>query len=96
MKTFAAVSACALTLLIAGTASAAEYRIPFGDLDLSSPQGAAQFDRRVSRASRIACNGGTALEQARCMGQFRADARGGLPAQRRDDYARGRSDRSTL
>lgn len=96
MKTFAAVSACALTLLIAGTASAADYRVPFGDLDLASPQGAARFDRRVAQMARSACNGGSALHQARCVAQFRADARSGLPTDRRDDYARGRSDRPML
>ncbi len=96
MKTFAAASACALALLVAGTATAQNYRISFGDLDLGSAEGAAQFDRRVSRAARAACNGLTALDAVECTYKFRAQARNLLPESRRDEYARGRQDRASL
>ncbi len=93
MKTFAAASACALALLVAGTASAEDYRIPFGDLDLGSAQGAAQFDRRVARAARAACDGRSPLAEFRCEARVRADIVGLLPYARRDDYARARHGR---
>ncbi len=96
MKAFVAASACALALLVAGTASAEDYRIAFGDLDLGTPQGATQFDRRVNRAARGACNAGSPLDQARCTVLFRSEARSRLPDAHRDAYARARADRATL
>ncbi|WP_366145279.1 UrcA family protein, partial [Brevundimonas sp.] len=46
MKTLASLAAV-LTLAAAGSASAGEVRIPWGDLDLSTAAGADAFDRRV-------------------------------------------------
>ncbi|MEQ7156160.1 UrcA family protein [Brevundimonas aurifodinae] len=91
MKTLAiAVSALAL---LAGAASAQDYRIPFGDLDLASVQGANAFDARVDAASRQACRGGGPLAEHQCRVRFRAEAIRLLPTVRRDDYARARGGR---
>lgn len=91
--TFVAATAVAVALFAAGTASAQDLRIAFGDLDLASPEGAAQFDRRVTRAARRACDGGSPLATAACMVRFRAEAQTLLPEVRRDEYARGRAGR---
>lgn len=92
MKTLAAATALAVALLsaAAGTASAEDYRVRFGDLDLSSPQGAAQYDRRVNRASRSACAGTDPMSFAQCRIRFRAAALELLPASRQAEYARAR------
>lgn len=91
MKTLAiAVSALALS---AGAASAQDYRIALGDLDLGSIQGAAAFDARVASVSRRACRAGSPLDQHQCRARFRAEAMSLLPAARRDDYARVRGGR---
>lgn len=84
----------AAALLYAAPAAAQEtQRIPYGDLDLSSPAGAAAFDQRVRRAGRAACldPSGPSLADLSCLRRFRRDAREALPRQRQDDYARSRS-----
>lgn len=91
--TLVAATAVAMALFTAGTASAQDVRISFGDLDLASSEGAAQFDRRVNRASRRACNGGSPLATAACVARFRTEAQTLLPEVRRDEYARGRAGR---
>ena len=93
MKAFAAASTLALALVSAGAASAQDYRIAYGDLDLATSQGAARFDRRVSRAARGACQTGAPLADAQCTARFRAEALDGLPTAHRQDYARARGDR---
>ncbi|MGV3578804.1 UrcA family protein [Brevundimonas sp.] len=91
MNRFAAASAAvAVALLSAGTASASEYRIRIGDLDLSTPQGASAFDRRVIGVANTACVAGTPLDQARCRRDFRIEALERLPVAHREDYARAR------
>ena len=88
-----ASAALAAAILSAGAASAAEWRVPIGDLNLSTPQGAATLDRRITGAAHGACNSGGALDQARCRVLFRREAMDNLPLSLRDDYARARSSR---
>lgn len=91
MKTFAfALAALALS---AGAASAQDYRIAFGDLDLGSVAGADAFDARVNTAARRACRSGAPLSDYQCRVRFRAEAMRLLPGIRRDDYARARGGR---
>ena len=55
-RTIASVlAACALAA--AGSASAQEVRIAFGDLDLATTAGAATFDARIDKAARKFCRG---------------------------------------
>ncbi|WGM29807.1 UrcA family protein [Brevundimonas sp. NIBR11] len=95
MIRFAAASAAlAVAILSAGAASAASsYRIAIGDLDLSTPRGAATFDRRIRGLAETACLSGGPLDQARCRTDFRREAFNQLPQAYRDDYARARSSR---
>lgn len=94
MNRFAAASAAvAVVILSAGTASASGYRITFGDLDLGSADGAAQFDQRIDRVAQSACRTGAPLPDAQCVRRFRVEALNQLPAARRQDYARARGDR---
>ena len=84
----------AAVLLYAAPAAAQDsQRIPFGDLDLSSPPGAAAFDQRVRQAGRKACvdPSGPSLADLTCLRRFRREALEALPGARRDDYARSRS-----
>ena len=89
----AATAAIAVAVLSAGAASAFEYRIAVGDLDLGSATGAVRFDQRVNRAAEQACAGGTPLPDAQCVLRFRVEAFRQLSADRRADYARGHADR---
>lgn len=91
MKTIVAASAVAVALLTAGTASAQDLRIAYGDLDLSTALGARQFDRRVDRAIRAACAGGSRLQTLQCGSALRAEIETRLPGVHRDQYARART-----
>lgn len=92
MHRFAAAStALAVAVLSAGAASA-QSRIAYGDLNLGSAAGAAQFDRRVDRAARAVCGGRSSLSEATCTRQFRAEATRRLPQSDRTDYARARTE----
>lgn len=93
MKAFAAATAIAVTLATAGAASAQDVRVAYGDLDLSTASGAQQFDRRVNRAVRTACQGGSLRETAQCAAALRAEIQSLLPSVRREEYARGHSTR---
>ncbi|WP_298159314.1 UrcA family protein [Brevundimonas sp.] len=89
----AVTAAMAVAVLSAGAASASDYRVGFGDLDLATSEGAARFDRRVGRAARAACQTGSPLLEVRCRARFRSEAMRLLPDGRREDYARARGDR---
>lgn len=89
----AATAAVAVTLLAAGAASASDYRVAVGDLDLSSPQDAATFDRRIQGVANTACVSGTSMDQLRCRVAFRREVLSQLSDARRDDYARARNER---
>lgn len=91
MKTLAL--AFAALALSAGAASAQDYRIAFGDLDLASVSGADAFDARVNRVARRACRVGAPIAEHQCRVRFRAEAMRQLPSVRREDYARARGGR---
>lgn len=90
MKTFIAASAAVVAILTSGAAMAQDIRIPYGDLDLASAEGAKTFDRRVDRALRTACRGGSRLQSAQCVSSLRGDIEALLPAARQAEYAQGR------
>lgn len=93
MKTLIALMAATAVLTVAGAASAHDARVRYGDLDLASPEGAAQFDRRVERAARSACSGSSGLAPNACAARFRREVHGLLPVARQDEYARGHATR---
>ena len=90
IRLVAASAALAAAVLSAGAASAQDYRIAFGDLDLGSAQGAAQFDRRVDRVAQHACAGTAPRPDAQCVRRVRVEAMRLLPDASREDYARAR------
>lgn len=97
MIRFAAASAAvAVAILSAGAASASDYRIAFGDLDLGSAEGATRFDQRVERVARSVCSSGAPLPDAQCVRRLRVEAVSQLPAAHREDYARARGDRTVV
>ena len=83
----AATAALAVTVLSAGAASASDYRLAFGDLDLGSARDAAD------RAARAACASGSPLSAARCRRDFQSEVMRLLPQAHREDYARTRTER---
>jgi len=93
MQKFAFAFAAAVLCASAGAASAQDYRIAYGDLDLGSADGAAQFDRRVTRTGRQACRTGAPMADAQCVARFRVEAMRLLPDASRQDYARARGGR---
>lgn len=92
MKVLASLAAI-LTLATAGAASAQEARVRYGDLDLSSPAGAAAFDRRARDEGRRVCRAeAPGLVDLGCLRRVRAGAVDGLPEQQRTDYASARNE----
>lgn len=94
MKSLASLAAI-LALAVAGSASAQEARIAWGDLDLSSAAGADAFDARVEAAARTLCRGarkpGSRLsDRAFCRAAVQAEAVRLLPAPVQVDYALSR------
>ena len=89
----AASAALAVAVLSAGAASAQNYRIAFGDLDLGSTEGAVRFDQRVDRVARTVCTVDTPLADAQCVRRFRVAAMRQLPEASREDYARAHNGR---
>lgn len=94
MKTLASLAAI-LVVAAAGSASAQEARIKWGDLDLSSPAGADAFDARVQAASRKLCRGvrtpgRLVSDRAWCRAAVRAEAVRLLPGRAQVDYALSR------
>lgn len=72
---------------------AQDYRISFGDLDLSTPEGVARFDARLFHQARGACTlTGSRLPDSRCLRTFRAEALSLLSERQRQDYARARGE----
>lgn len=96
MNRFAAASAALAVAVLSAGAAGAQSRIAYGDLDLGSAAGSAQFDRRVDRAARGVCGGMAALSEARCIRRFRAEAMARLPQGERADYARARTASAAL
>ena len=90
MKTLASLAAV-LTLAAAGSASAGEVRIPWGDLDLSTAGGADAFDRRVRAAARKLCRNVPMIGgRAACQAAVRDEAVTLLPGAAQVDYALSR------
>jgi UrcA family protein len=90
MKTLASLAAV-LTLAAAGSATAGEVRIPWGDLDLSTPAGAEAFDARVRTAARKMCRSLPMTSgRAACQSAIREEAVSLLPGAAQVDYALSR------
>lgn len=94
MKTLASLAAV-IVVAAAGSASAQEARIKWGDLDLSSPVGADAFDARIQEACRKLCRGARmpgrlVNDRAWCRAAVRAEAVRLLPGRAQVDYALSR------
>lgn len=94
MKALASLAAV-LALAAAGSASAQEARIAWGDLDLSSAAGADAFDARVEAAARSLCRGarkpGSRIsDRAFCRAAVQAEAMRLLPGRVQVEYALSR------
>jgi UrcA family protein len=95
MKILASLTA-ALVLAAAGSASAQEARIAWGDLNLSTPAGAEAFDARVDAASRKMCRtarrtGSHLSDRAFCRAAVQSEALRQLPDTARTEYALSRT-----
>ena len=95
MKTLASLTAV-LALAVAGSASAQQARIAFGDLDMSTAAGADMFDARVAAATRSLCRtarapGSLISDRSFCRAAVQAEAVRRLPAPVQVDYARSRA-----
>lgn len=95
MDTLASLVAALIVASAAGSTSAQEARIGWGDLDLSSAAGAAAFDARVSTAADRMCRGarrpGSRLsDRAFCRTAVRNEAVRRLPGSVQVDYALSR------
>lgn len=97
MKTLASLAAVlALAVAVAGSASAQDARIAFGDLDMSSAVGANAYDARVETAARRLCRyarkpGSIISDRAFCRAAVQAEAVRLLPGRVQVEYARSRS-----
>jgi UrcA family protein len=90
MKILASLAA-ALTLAAAGSASAGEVRIAWGDLDLSTAAGADAFDARIRAAARKMCRNVPMIGgRAACQAAVRDEAVTLLPGAAQVDYALSR------
>ncbi|HEY0601109.1 UrcA family protein [Brevundimonas sp.] len=91
MKTLASLAAVLIVAGAAGSASAGEVRVAWGDLDLSTPAGADAFDARVRAAARKMCRGGSMIGgRAACPAAVREEAGTRLPGAAQVDYALSR------
>lgn len=89
-----ALVSAALLLGSAG-AAAADVRIAWGDLDLSTAAGASTLDRRIDRAADRACRNARRPasripDRAFCEARVRETVMDALPDAARQDYARSR------
>lgn len=94
MKILAFLSAV-LVLAAAGSVSAADARIGWSDLNLSTVAGGDAFDQRVEAAGRTLCRdarrpGSRLSDRAFCQAAVRREALRQLPAAAQVDYAAGR------
>lgn len=91
----ALASLAAVLALAAGSVSAQEARIAWGDLDLSSAAGADTFDARVEAAARTLCRGakkpGSRIsDRAFCRAAVQSEAVRLLPGRAQVEYALSR------
>ena len=95
----AALVACSAFAMAALPAAAQErpaprsddYRVRIGDLNLSTPDGAARLDQRIQREARNACVGAPGLAGLQCRRTLSRELRDALPPRQREEYARARS-----
>lgn len=95
MKILVSLAAALIVTAAAGTASAQEARIVWGDLNLSTAAGADAFDARVSAAARKMCRGvrrpGSLISDREfCRAAVRDEAIRQLPGTAQVDYALSR------
>jgi UrcA family protein len=96
MKILASLTAAAFVLVAAGSASAHEARIAWGDLNLSTPAGADAFDARVDAASRKMCRdarrpNSRLSDRSFCRAAVQSEALRALPDVAQADYALSRT-----
>jgi UrcA family protein len=94
MKTLASLTAV-LVLAAAGSASAADARIGWSDLNLATVAGGDAFDQRVDGAARTLCRdarrpGSLISDRASCQAAVRREAVRQLPGAAQVDYAASR------
>ncbi len=95
MKTLLACALTAALAIGAGAASAqssaANARVSFGDLDLSTPAGVATLDARIAAGARALCRtaqtGSRISGGAQCTAAFRAEVLAQMPSEARAQYA---------
>ncbi|HUQ13817.1 MAG TPA: UrcA family protein [Novosphingobium sp.] len=95
LRTLIATGSVATLIALSPVAQAADRQIKTSDLDLSSPKGQAELDKRVMRAARALCTGevtGTRLapkEDKECIARAAASAREALAAQAKGENRGG-------
>ena len=94
MKTLASLTAV-LVLAAAGTASAADARVGWSDLNLATVAGGDAFDQRVEAAAQTLCRnarrpGSRIDDRAFCQAAVRREAVHQLPGAAQVDYAASR------
>lgn len=94
MKTLASLTAV-LVLAVAGSASAADARIGWSDLNLATVAGGDAFDARVDVAAQTLCRdarrpGSRLSDRAFCQAAVRREAVRQLPGAAQVDYAASR------
>ena len=95
MKVLSSLAGAALIVAAAGSASAQEARIPWGDLDLGTGRGAATLDNRIEAAADRLCRnarrpGSLISDRSFCRAATARVALGDLPPAAQADYARGK------
>lgn len=93
MKSLALIAAA--LVLSAGAANAAATRIAYGDLNLSTVEGAAALDARIEKAARAYCRnytvaGSRIVRADVCERAVREEVMAQLSATARADYAQAR------
>lgn len=93
MKSLALIAAA--LVLSAGAANAAISRVAYGDLNLSTAEGAAALDARIDRAAKAFCrnytvSGSRIVRTDICQRAVREEVMAQLSASARADYAQAR------
>jgi UrcA family protein len=86
---FRIASLATAAVLAASAASASDLRLSYGDLDLSTREGAARLDTRIRQLANQLCDNRTPVQRLSCRAGVREEALSNLPAQARTEYARG-------
>ncbi len=81
----------AAVLLASAGAASADSRHAIDIRNLASPEGAAAFDRDVTRAARRLCHRYGGVARIRCLNDVRDEALEKLPQSARLTYARARA-----